>query len=228
MSLYLSLELITLSVPLALSFDKNVQFWKHWKYLLPAIFLTSIIFIAIDIIFTSQGIWGFNPRYHSSVMIAGLPLEEILFFLIIPYSSIFIHYVIFAYYPKASLHPASTTVITVILLTGLALLMVVFHDRLYTFFYSMFLAVTLIIAYLYDQALLSKLYVSILVILIPFLLVNGLLTGSLIDEEVVWYNIGEISGFYVFTIPAEDFIYCLAMITVNLMFAGIIRRAIIK
>ena len=50
-----------------------------------------------------------------------------------------------------------------------------------------------------------------LVTLIPFLLVNGILTGSFIGSPVVNYNDAEIIGFRILTIPIEDFVYNLLM-----------------
>ncbi len=61
---------------------------------------------------------------------------------------------------------------------------------------------------------LQEYFPSFLVILIPFLIVNGILTGSFIDEPVVWYNDDENIGFRLFTIPIEDVFYAF-----NLLFS---------
>ena len=90
-SLYLLLLLGSASIPLVLSFDKKLQFYKQWKYLFPSIIIIASIYILFDIILTEQGVWGFNPNYHSSFLWFGLPIEECLFFIIIPYASIFLH-----------------------------------------------------------------------------------------------------------------------------------------
>jgi lycopene cyclase domain-containing protein len=47
-----------------------------------------IPYLIWDVAFTKNGVWGFNPAYHGNVVILGLPLEEILFFAIIPYACV--------------------------------------------------------------------------------------------------------------------------------------------
>jgi lycopene cyclase domain-containing protein len=51
-----------------------------------------------------------------------------------------------------------------------------------------------------------------LIILVPFFIVNGILTGSFIAEPVVWYNNLENLGIRLFTIPIEDIGYAFNML----------------
>ena len=44
--------------------------------------------------------------------------------------------------------------------------------------------------------------------LAPFLLINGMLTGSFTNSAIVIYNESHIIGFRIFNIPIEDTIYC--------------------
>ena len=217
MSLYLTLLLCSLAFPLALSFDKKVAFFRYWKTLFPSILLTGIIFITADIIFTKNGVWGFNPRYHSGFTPAGIPVEEWLFFIIIPYVSIFTHYVIINYFPNACLSDKTTRVITWVLTASLSLLVMIFHSHTYTAFYSAFMAALLIISLTGKSRMLNRFYISYLVILIPFFIVNGILTGSFIEGEVVWYNGSEITGLRIFTVPFEDIMYGFSLIFLNPM-----------
>jgi lycopene cyclase domain-containing protein len=49
------------------------------------------------------------------------------------------------------------------------------------------------------------------------MIVNGILTGSFIENEVVWYNNNENLGLRFFTIPVEDFAYAFSMLLFNLL-----------
>lgn len=86
--------------PLFLSFDKKVAFYKQWKYVLPAMLLPAALYIAWDIYFTSRAVWSFNADYITGIKLSNLPLEEVLFFLIVPYCCVFIYACIRAYFPK--------------------------------------------------------------------------------------------------------------------------------
>ncbi len=62
---------------------------------------------------------------------------------------------------------------------------------------------------------LSRFYFSYIILLLPFLVVNGILTGLFIPNEVVWYNNDEILGLKVLTIPVEDFFYGMLLLLLN-------------
>jgi lycopene cyclase domain-containing protein len=56
----------------------------------------------------------------------------------------------------------------------------------------------------------------IIISLIPFVIVNGLLTGYLdVNTPPVWYNNDEIIGVRFLTIPLEDFLYNFVLIYSN-------------
>ena len=217
MSLYFILLIFTGIVPLSLSFDKRMQFYKQWKYVLPSIFIVAAVFIAFDIYFTKQGFWGFNSRYLSGINVLNLPLEECLFFVFVPYASIFLHETFREYFPKMILRKRISYSIIYMLIIAGVLLAVLNIDKSYTLYIFTKFTFVLILAILSDSKAIRSFLLTFFVILIPFLIVNGILTGSFINEEVVWYNNAENLGIRIFTIPVEDFVYAFTLIYLNLL-----------
>src|SRR5690606_39231530 len=89
--LYFILIAVTLLCPIVLSFESKVQYRKSWKNSLLAALIISVPFIVWDIVFTQQGFWGFNPAYISGIYVFNLPIEELLFFIIVPFACTFIY-----------------------------------------------------------------------------------------------------------------------------------------
>lgn len=217
MPLYLSILIFSAALPFLLSFDKKVQFYRKWKALFPAMIITGSIYLAADIVFARQGIWGFNPSYHSGILLMGLPLEEWLFFIVIPYASVFIHYVVVYYFPKLVAGNKFIRFFSVLLILLLITVVLIHFEKAYTVFNFSLLIVLLIIA-LFDQSgLLNRYVFSFLFILIPFFVVNGILTGTGIPEEAVWYSDREILGIRILTIPVEDVGYAFSLMLMNLL-----------
>jgi lycopene cyclase domain-containing protein len=67
----------------------RTRVYRRWKRLLLALILPVVIFVIWDIYAISEGHWGFNPDSTTGVILPGsLPLEEFLFFIVIPIASI--------------------------------------------------------------------------------------------------------------------------------------------
>lgn len=207
MSLYLWINILTLAGPLALSFDKKVAFYKHWKALFPALLLVGTAFLIWDEYFTQHGIWGFNPSYLSGVYLGHLPLEEILFFFTVPYACVFIFACIEAYFPKIEAHQFGYIFASMYTFTAM-FLGIYFIDNWYT---SWALIVSGILNGVFYFAKTPSWYpkfaLAFVVALLPFLVVNGILTGFFTPEPVVWYNENHIMGPRIGTIPVEDMFY---------------------
>lgn len=206
-SLYFILLLGSVFVPFVLSFDKKLKFYKQWKFLFPSIFIVASFYILFDVILTAKGVWGFNANYTSSISIVGLPLEECLFFIIIPYASIFLHDCIVLYFPKLRLSNLVTNSLSVILILIAIVTIYLYPEKTYTVYISITVILVLLLSFMDNTHSMNSYYISYLVILIPFIIVNGILTGTGIEEPVVWYNNNEILGLRILTIPIEDAFY---------------------
>jgi len=216
-SLYFILILCSIAVPLVLSFDKKLHFYTEWKYLFPSMFAVAIVYIAIDIVFTKAGIWGFNERYHSGIEFFHLPLEEWLFFIVIPYASIFLHDALVLYFPNFRIKKSQASIVSAILLFFTLVFLLFNFEKAYTSYILLSVALVLIASFFDSTETTNSFYLTFLVILIPFLAVNAILTGSFIDEPIVWYNNSENLGMRFLTIPIEDFGYAFSLILFNLL-----------
>lgn len=217
MSLYFFLNIASFIIPFLYSFENRMKYIKRWKAVFSAIIITAIFFIIWDIIFTKIGVWSFNPRYHSGVEFFDLPIEEWLFFICIPYASLFIHFAFHYFCPNIALTDKAVKIIYWILMLVLLPVLFVNYDKWYTAInYSVFV---LLLTYTVCKVpyILNTFFITFLIILIPFAIVNGILTGSFIDEPVVMYNNSENLGIRLGTIPIEDVGYAFSMLLMSLV-----------
>ena len=77
------------SVPFILSFWRPLRFYRNISALLLSISLVVVIFGAWDVLAVYRGHWSFNPAGVWDFRIINLPLEEVLFFVVIPFCCIF-------------------------------------------------------------------------------------------------------------------------------------------
>ena len=217
-SLYLWLNIGSIAVPLLYSFHPKLQLYKKFHWLLLSLMLTMGVFIPWDVIFTINGVWGFNSDYFLGFKIFSLPLEEWLFFICIPFACVFTHYALLLYFPNLKLNKVATKAISISLVLILFILALANYDKWYTLVnFSLAIPLTWLV-YKYNPQLLQYFFLTFLVMLIPFFIVNGVLTGSWIDNQVVWYNNAENFGIRMGTIPVEDSIYAYSMILMNLYY----------
>lgn len=216
-SLYLWLNIGSLSIPFLYSFHPKLKLYKKWKYMFPSIVIMMLLFIPWDIVFTGNGYWGFNPDYLTGLYIVNLPIEEWMFFVCIPYACIFTHYALLHYFPNMQLSEKATQFITYFLIFVLLLLVILFYDRWYSLINFSYAIVLIGLMLAYKKALLQKFFLTFLVMLLPFFIVNGVLTGSFIEEQIVWYDNTQNMGIRMFTIPVEDSVYAFTMILTPLV-----------
>lgn len=209
---YLILNLACIFFPFILSFDKKIAYYKLWKPLFIGILISAAFFIIWDILFTKLGVWSFNPTYIIGIYIFNLPIEEILFFITVPYACIFIYEVVNGYTKRDVIGCGKpySVVISVICLV----LIILFHDKTYTLVNaSICLIMLLYAAFIYKSQNLGRFFLAYFISLIPFLICNGLLTAL----PVVIYNNNENMNLRLFTIPLEDTLYGLSLMLIPIL-----------
>ncbi|TVR85376.1 MAG: lycopene cyclase domain-containing protein [Saprospirales bacterium] len=195
-----------------LSFDKKVYYASRFRYLFPAIFAVAVPFLIWDYFFTAGGVWEFNESYLTGFRILGLPWEEYMFFFTVPFACVFIYDCLNAYFPKNRIilweRPA-----TILIGIALIVLAVVFISEIYTLTACAIAFMSLVwIRRKGEISFLANFYRAFLVTVIPFLLVDGILTGGYTNAPIVLYNEAHFSGFRFVSIPIEDMIYGFALL----------------
>ena len=201
--LYLIILASSIFVPFIFTFHKRLSFHHHFKSLDFGLILMLSIFIPWDIWFTENGIWGFNEYYISGIYLLNLPLEECLFFICIPFCCIFTYHVVWTLSNDKSFNPMKN--VSFILSIILFSCGIFWMDKLYTFYTFIGLSIMLLIAPF--TVYMKIFFKAFVILLVPFFIVNGLLTGSFIENQVVWYNDNHNLGIRLFTIPVEDIFY---------------------
>jgi lycopene cyclase domain-containing protein len=214
--LYFAILAGSLLVPFLLSFDRKVQFYRRWKYLFPAMIPPALFYIAWDMYFTQQKVWDFNPKFISGYHIGNLPVEEVLFFFVVPYCCMFIYECIRVYFRNLKQQSRDERILKVmsvlLLLTG-----IIFYDRMYTswtfILCGLFIQVIYFFRHFFRHFDATLFIISYSVILVPFLVVNGVLTSM----PVVIYNHSENLDLRIWRIPVEDVFYGMLLILMNVV-----------
>lgn len=204
---YALILFFTVIICLIASFDRRIKFNQHFSAFLKAAIVMAIPFIAWDVYFTAKGVWWFNTDYTMGLNIAGLPLEEMLFFIFIPFSCVFTFYTIDKYYKWNALSGFNNILVfvSVIVLSVVALLNT---DKIYTLVIAVVTIATLIyLHFIARSEWITKASVVFTILMLGFFPVNGILTGSFIENPIVNYNPTDFLGIRMFTIPIEDAVY---------------------
>lgn len=215
---YLLLHLATVLPILALSFDHKVHYYRQWRFLMPAILIVGALFVLWDVFFTAKGVWGFNHAYLLGLFWLGLPVEEWLFFATVPFACVFIYECLNAYFPMDG-RPRWEAVVTHLLILVFLSIGFLFWNHMYTATTFLGAGFFLLFHQLFlDGSYRGRFYRAYLVSCIPFLLVNGVLTGGYTRLPVVIYNPEEYLGLRITSVPADDAAYSFLLILATITF----------
>ena len=220
--LYLAVDIGAMAIPFIFSFHPRIRFHRVFVPAFASILLVAAAFILWDIYFTRLGVWGFNSEYLTGFYIANLPIEEVLFFIMIPFSCLFTYYTLNKTIFK-NVKAGRDRVFTIVIGVAMLIFGLLNFARLYTSWTLCLCALGLFIAAVRRQNLASFAR-SYTILLIPFFIVNGILTGTGLPRPVVWYNNAENLGIRILTIPVEDFFYGMLLILLNVLLFDVLCR----
>ncbi|MGB5288241.1 MAG: lycopene cyclase domain-containing protein [Ignavibacteriaceae bacterium] len=207
---YLIFNAIVISGPAFFGSLKCCYIWNHLKPMLIAITIPAIPFLLWDVFVTGTH-WHFNPEYVSGIKIINLPIEEILFFITVPFACLFTWEMIIR---RANEKQINMQWLRLLLYLALPAGIYFFSiGKQYTGLTLSFI----FLANLVDRFLKTNLlfdrrfYFYLLLIVIFTLIFNGYLTW----RPVVTYGVGYQLDFRIITIPVEDFFYGISLLWMN-------------
>ncbi|HMA83244.1 MAG TPA: lycopene cyclase domain-containing protein [Candidatus Thermoplasmatota archaeon] len=220
---YLTLDILILLFPLLFSFKWVFPYYKNYKPLFASILIVGGIYILWDIIVTFRGDWWFNHEYLIDLgfTIGGIPLEEALFFVVVPYSCIFIYENLQYFFKDKNISFNKWIYYAISIL--LFIIALIYYHQEYTILALLSVSTFFIIAATWFPDLLQSrnYWAYILISFVAFIIFNYLLTSI----PVVLYNPNAIWGGTVdqlwygrfITIPFEDFFYNFSMLSFYLL-----------
>lgn len=81
---YLALMGACLALTLPLEFVLRARVYRRPLRLLLALLPTLVVFVVWDIVGILRDHWSYSPRFTTGIMLGPMPLEELVFFLVIP------------------------------------------------------------------------------------------------------------------------------------------------
>lgn len=221
MSTYLLINILIISIPLLFSFERKIRFYRRLPSVGVSVLVVGTAYLIWDAAATARGHWGFNPEHVLGIRIAGLPVEEILFFVTVPYACLFLYETIRVYireysFPLSGWFQRSIAIVCIIAA-------VYFSHQPYTQTVFIFTGLFFILSSMLDlQMLRSNIFWFYIVLTyLPFFIVNYTLTSI----PVVTYGDFAFSGIRFTTIPIEDFLYSFSLLGFNvLVYRFVIKR----
>lgn len=215
---YLFINFFSVIIPFLYSFHPKLKFNKQFRPFFAANIISAIIFLVWDAVFTINGTWGFNNDYIIGWKIFYLPVEEILFFICIPFACLFTYHCINIFY-KIKWNPVFENIIIILFSLVLLITGILNSEKDYTAVTFISTALLLLsFKFIFKVKWLPNIFTIYILLLIPFFIVNGLLTGTGLESPVVWYNNSENLAFRLLTIPIEDIFYGFELIILNIFF----------
>jgi len=178
--------------------------------------IPALLYIVWDVYFTSKGVWSFNENYITGAKLINLPVEEVLFFFVVPYCCVFIYDCVRSYFSELKDKKGADTFL-IVLAVILLIIGLIYYDKYYTGWTFIFTGIFILLLYLFRNYFKNfdavSFLVSYAICLVPFLIVNGFLTSI----PVVIYNDAENLGIRIYTIPFEDAFYGMLLILMNVV-----------
>ncbi|HET8838840.1 MAG TPA: lycopene cyclase domain-containing protein, partial [Flavobacteriaceae bacterium] len=204
---YILINFLTVVICFIFSFHPKIKFFKHFVAFIKAAALVAIPFILWDIWFTDMGVWWFNSDYTLGISLFGLPIEEWLFFICIPFACVFTFFCLNKFFDLSWTSAFNNTLVFISIIVC-AVVALLHYGNTYTLVTAIALIATLIyLHFIVNAEWIGKASLVFFILMLGFFPVNGVLTGTGLENPIVNYNPGEFLGIRMLSIPIEDAVY---------------------
>lgn len=206
---------LILTIPLEFVFGLNVI--RKPSYFLKAVWLPATVYIVWDIFATANSHWAFTDKHVSNIKLLDLPIEEYLFFLVIPLCSVLTYEAVKKVFPSLSFHTKYFYFfLCAYLILGIAIQTIwslqtetAQPDRISPYYTLITVLAVALFSYYwlrknYHKEHLSYMLLSLAICLVFMVFINGFLTK--LTDPVVTYS-ANIGPRLFIDIPVEDFFY---------------------
>jgi len=209
---YLLTDLILLLLPVALFSTKKMEFARNSKFIILSVLINVFVFSIPTEFLTQLKVIVFNPPYLTGMTLWELPIEELLFSLILPLAGTAIYIFLNIRYPDNTADKYSLAVSNIML--GICIAMLYFgYTKLYTVFtFAILLIFIVYVEYVNKIRFMYRFYRAFLVSLIPFYFAYAVLTSV----PVIQYNTKETLDFNLVYIPFETHFYFMGMLLLSI------------
>lgn len=211
--IFLSILILIVIAPAYYAITGKYDFRNKLRYGMPAIFITGFMFLLWDIRFTEVGIWSYDTDFTIGIFHKSLPIEQWLVYLVFPVTALLVYEIMKTRFRTLDLNTVFTAV-ALLLVIVLAVFAYLFRVRIYTFF--SFLFTTIYLAYTIFRKQfkpnLTYFFLTYLIILIPYFILNWILTWNLAIE----YHQEQVLNVWIGMIPIENFVYLFLLLLINI------------
>lgn len=206
---------------LLLSLFTDVQPHRAWRSFLLAFVTVSVPFLLWDAWAASEGHWNFSSAYITDYRLGGLPLEEIFFFVTVPFAMMYVWGVVQKHIAERVIVSRWPYIVLGLVVALSAVLHATNWSGGYTRSAALMMLSTIFILCLSRLIFLKTFWVFQLLLLTAFLIGNTILTAL----PIIGYGDAAVTGIRFGTIPIEDFLYNFAFINLFLLvFEWSVRR----
>lgn len=202
--------LLAIFVPVALiSFLTPISRYRKYRPLIISIAVVAPVYIIWDQLAVIFGTWKFDSSHVIGIFFFHLPVEEVAFFLVVPFSTLLIFEVIRSHI-REKISVRNMEIVSSIIIILLIMLGLFNISRSYTSIASFFAAASISIGIVFDRQLMTSvsLWIYIAISYIPFVFFDHLM----VTLPVFTYGKGAIIGLRIADIPVEEFLYVFSLL----------------